>query len=434
MGFRNGKPSKQLTAIPNSLIRDYNLADSTFRLICWVASHDENFDISFTVIEKHLGYKRDKIRNAIKNAEQNDYLVRVQEHNPNNGKFDWQYYIFTNKDDTKLFRDNHSSIGGLSIGGLPIGGLPVGGSSIGGSSTGGSPADGSPTDGQAIGGSSTPYIEKQLKEKQLKEKHIQETPPTQELYVCEETDLEQLNQEKEPISQSLTSLSTKSGSSLQTDNPSCKPTMAADLFDKSEQSNNKPSKPKFQSVEDLLNQVLLDPGIMASDPLPAVYRSEIKLRGWRFPWRTATRDKIYQTCNSALVELIAKERAKWSKCEWQEKIPTVIKSISNLEATKGGLEELLGYWSKVAESVAPQAEESKATNQPIGYYSNRSLDWHKATFCELLDRMDEVGKDKAIAQFSTRYDQQHTGATDNWLDWLKLTQPTMYAYLHPQAA
>ncbi|MFN6453038.1 MAG: helix-turn-helix domain-containing protein [Nostoc sp. EfeVER01] len=111
MGFRNGKPSKQFTAIPNSLIRDHNVTDSTFRLISWVASHDENFDINFTVIEKHLGYKRDKIRNAIKNAEQNDYLVRVQENNPNNGKFDWQYYIFTSKEDTKLFRENHSSIG-----------------------------------------------------------------------------------------------------------------------------------------------------------------------------------------------------------------------------------------------------------------------------------------------------------------------------------
>lgn len=31
MGFRNGKPSKQFTAIPNSLIRDHNLTDSTFR-------------------------------------------------------------------------------------------------------------------------------------------------------------------------------------------------------------------------------------------------------------------------------------------------------------------------------------------------------------------------------------------------------------------
>ncbi|WP_414572323.1 DUF5131 family protein [Nostoc sp. CCY 9925] len=288
-----------------------------------------------------------------------------------------------------------------------------------------------------------------LEENQKEEKHIQETPPTQESCVCEETDLEELNQEYEPISesdseklnhqeepipQSPTSLSTKSESSYQTDQPSCRPTMAGALFDKNEQANNKPSKPKFQSIEDLLNLVLLDSGIMASDPLPAVYRSEIKLRGWHFPWRTATRDKIYQTCDRRLVELIAKERAKWSKCEWQEKIPTVIKSIGNLEATKGGLEELLGYWSKVVESAAPQAEESSKANEPIGYYSNRSLEWHKATFCELLDLGDKVGTDKAIAQFSTRYDQQHTGATNAWLNWLQSNYPQMYAHLYPKAA
>jgi hypothetical protein len=256
--------------------------------------------------------------------------------------------------------------------------------------------------------------------------------PTHES-VCEESEQPgQQNQEKEPIPESSPPLLKKSETSHQTQNPASGSTVSG-LFDNPEQMN-KAKKPKFQSIEDLLNLVLLDPGIMASEPLPAVYRSEIKLRSWRFPWRTATRDKIYQTCDRRLVELIAKERAKWSKCEWTEKIPTVIKSIGNLEATKGGLEELLGYWSKVLEPVTPQTEESKATDRPIGYYSNRSLEWHKATFCELLDLGDKVGADRAIGQFSTRYDQQHTGATDGWLNWLKITHPVMYAYLHPQAA
>ncbi|MBD2457704.1 helix-turn-helix domain-containing protein [Nostoc sp. FACHB-87] len=440
MGFRNGKPSKQFTAIPNNLIRDDNLTDSTFRLICWVASHDENFDISFTVIEKHLGYKRDKIRNAIKNAEQNDYLVRVQEHNPNNGKFDWQYYIFTSKDDTKLFRDNHSSIGRLPIGGSPVDGSSVGGSSIGGLSNDGSPTGGLPNGGLSNVGASTPHIEKQLEENQLEEKHPKKAPPslgappTQEC-VCEETDSYlQPNQEKEPIPESLASLSNQSETSHHTDNPSFRPTTAAGSFEKGEQPNNKPSKPKFQSIEDLLNHILLDPSIMASEPLPAVYKNEIKLRCWRFPWRTNTRDKIYQTCDRRLVELIAKERAGWDKVDWQQKIPTVIKSISNWEVSKAGLEELLVYWSKVTESSTPTFEESQSNDQPIGYYSNRSLDWHKATFSELLDRMDEVGLENAIASFSTRYDQQHPGATEKWLEWLKLTHPSMYAYLHPNAA
>ncbi|MHC5763120.1 hypothetical protein [Nostoc sp.] len=281
-----------------------------------------------------------------------------------------------------------------------------------------------------------------------KEFTLRAVPPKNEC-VCEETNLDlQPNQEEElipessssqsnqeePIPESLTSLSNQSEYEHQTDIPSCRPTIAAGLFDKNEQANKKPSKPRFQSIDDLLNHILLDPGILASEPLPAVYRNEIKLRSWRFPWRTSCRDNIYQTCDRRLVELIAKERAEWDKVNWQQKVPTVIKSISNLEVSKAGLEELLVYWSKVLESSTPQTEQSKANDQPIGYYSNRSLDWHKATFSELLDRMDEVGKDKAIASFSSRYDQQHPGATLKWLDWLKLTHPQMYVYLHPQAA
>ncbi|MBD2536432.1 hypothetical protein H6G97_47015 [Nostoc flagelliforme FACHB-838] len=281
-----------------------------------------------------------------------------------------------------------------------------------------------------------------------KEFTLSAVPPKSEC-VCEETNLDlQPNQEEEPIPESsssqsnqeepipesLTSLSNQSETLHQTDIPSCRPTIAAGLFDKNEQANKKPSKPRFQSIDDLLNHILLDPGILASEPLPAVYRNEIKLRCWRFPWRTSCRDKIYQTCDRRLVELIAKERAEWDKVNWQQKVPTVIKSISNLEVSKAGLEELLVYWSKVLESSTPQTEQSKANDQPIGYYSNRSLDWHKATFSELLDRMDEVGKDKAIASFSSRYDREDVGATLKWLDWLKLTHPSMYAYLHPQAA
>ncbi|MEH2118413.1 hypothetical protein [Nostoc sp.] len=295
------------------------------------------------------------------------------------------------------------------------------------------------------------------------------TPPTLEC-VCEESDLNEQSNQEEPIPESLTSLSNQSETLHQTDIPSCRPTIAMGLFDnefaakncqpccdsrvvntvnqevmkagsfsglgsdKNEQTNNKPSKPRFQSIDDLLNHILLDPSILASESLPAVYRNEIKLRCWRFPWRTSSRDKIYQTCDRRLVELIAKERAEWDKVNWQQKVPTVIKSISNLEVSKAGLEELLVYWSKVLSSSTPQTEESKPNDQPIGYYSNRSLDWHKATFSELLDRMDEVDKDKAIASFSTRYDREDVGATLKWLDWLKLTHPSMYAYLHPQAA
>lgn len=268
----------------------------------------------------------------------------------------------------------------------------------------------------------------------------QSNPPTPSKLEseCDEISFSNSFTQHEPLElpppESLTPLFTKPDSSLQPDKPSCRPTIAAVSFDKAEQSNKTATRSKFQSIGDLINQVLLDPGIMASDPLPAVYKSEIKLRGWRFPWRTPTRDKIYQTCDRRLVELIAKERAKWSGCEWTEKIPTVIKSIGNLEGSKAGLEELMGYWSKVLESDLSVTQESQPDNQPIGYFSNRSLDWHKATFCELLDLADRIGTDHALAQFTTRYDQQHTGATDKWLEWLKLTHPKIYAHLHQQAA
>ncbi len=163
--------------------------------------------------------------------------------------------------------------------------------------------------------------------------------------------------------------------------PSLGATLAAGSFDKAEQLNESLSehspkqkqKPvKFQSIEDLIDHVLLDPGIMASDPLPSVYKNEIKMHSWRFPWRTATRDKIYQTCNSALVELIAKERASWSQVNWEGKIPTVMKSISNMESTKGGLEELMSYWDEVKAQQQKHILHEK-TNAPSTDAKNISL-------------------------------------------------------------
>ncbi|MEJ1930569.1 helix-turn-helix domain-containing protein, partial [Nostoc sp. NIES-2111] len=246
-------------------------------------------------------------------------------------------------------------------------------------------------------------------------------------------ELTSLQNQEQPTPKSLTLLLNKSESLPQTENLSSGSNIPAGSFDKVEQANKQPQK-KFNSVEDLLNQVLLDPGIMASESLPAVYKNEIKLRAWRFPWRTLTRDKVYQTCDRRLVELIAKERAEWDKTNWQQKIPTVLKSIGLCENSKVGLEQLLGYWSQVVKSQNSANPDSKANDEPIGYYSSRSLDWHKGTFNELLDLADRIGQENAIAQFTTRYDQQHTGATANWLNWLEANHPKMYTYLHKQAA
>ncbi|MHC5916078.1 MAG: helix-turn-helix domain-containing protein [Nostoc sp.] len=369
MGFRNGKPSKQFTAIPNSLIRDHNVTDSTFRLISWVASHDENFDINFTVIEKHLGYKRDKIRNAIKNAEQNDYLVRVQENNPNNGKFDWQYYIFTSKEDTKLFRENHSSIGESSIGESSIGGSSIGGSSI--------------------SGSSTPHIEKQLEENKLEEKYIQEAPPTQNAFLTQEScvcETKQLNLEEptpekpsleestpeEPTPQQPTSLRDaartllkKSESLQQTNNPSRGSTIAGGSFEKSEQAN----KPQLtcpyktaQNVKELIDAWLTDPTAMSDDSLPLLVRETIKWNCWVLPWRNGERklNNLYQNFNPIVVDFLAQELATKSKRSAQQEIDHAIAVMNTWEKTKGGWTNLMQRYQQAHSAEIQRLAQQKA--------------------------------------------------------------------------
>ena len=90
-------------------------------------------------------------------------------------------------------------------------------------------------------------------------------PPTPESCVCEKEELD-LTTEKieheEPTPKLSTSLRDAARTLLknskyeqQTDNPSCRPTIAAVSFDKNEQSN-KPKQPKFQSIEDLIDMVL----------------------------------------------------------------------------------------------------------------------------------------------------------------------------------
>ncbi|MCC5611890.1 helix-turn-helix domain-containing protein [Nostoc sp. CHAB 5834] len=371
MGFRNGKPSKQFTAIPNSLIRDHNVTDSTFRLISWVASHDENFDINFTVIEKHLGYKRDKIRNAIKNAEQNDYLVRVQENNPNNGKFDWQYYIFTSKEDTKLFRENHSSIGKSSIGGSSIGGSSIGGLSI--------------------SGSSTPHIEKQLEENKLEEKHIQKAPstqnafPTPESCVCETEQTELTEQPRqpeleEPTPQQSALLLKNSESSQQTDNPSRGSTIAAGSFEKSEQAN----KPQLtcpyktaQNVKELIDAWITDPTAFADDFVPLVVREKIKWNRWVLPWHSGERklNNLYQNFNPIVVDFLAAELATKSKRSAQLEITHAIAVMNTWEKTKGGWTNLMQRYQQALQTEKqPLPQQHTALAHRVKNTTNSSLE------------------------------------------------------------
>lgn len=261
-------PKKHYTPVSNSLIRNPEIDDATFRLICWMTSHTEGWEVNFISLQKALGYGRDKLRKILKTAENQNYLVR-RKIRTEAGLFDFEYHIFKDTEDAIAFRESlpqaELTSDLFSGGGATRGVLTGGGSTGGGSARGGS----------ARGGESTPvYIEEQYKENQKEEKHIQEAPlasppapPTQES-VCENS--EQVLTMKQPdleeptpqLSALLESYSTwgdpktvlsalllkKSESSQQTDNPSCRSTIAAGSFEKVEQPKNEPVVPSSEIV------------------------------------------------------------------------------------------------------------------------------------------------------------------------------------------
>jgi hypothetical protein len=143
MGVKKGvAPNRNFTQIPNDLIRNRDVSDGAFRLICWITSHSEGFDISFSGIRAALGYGRDGLRSIIKNAEDNNYLVRVRTRDEETGQFDWDYHIFAHQQDAIAFRDlvfqqDSTAIDGSSTPGGTIDGSATSGSASGGSPTGG---------------------------------------------------------------------------------------------------------------------------------------------------------------------------------------------------------------------------------------------------------------------------------------------------------
>lgn len=104
-------PATSYSIIPNQLIRNSNISDGAFRLISWVSSHQEGFEISFASIKRFLGYGRDKLRAILKEAEEFNYLIR-RKIRVEGGVFDWEYYVFLDPSKAIAFRE---SIGGKSV-------------------------------------------------------------------------------------------------------------------------------------------------------------------------------------------------------------------------------------------------------------------------------------------------------------------------------
>jgi hypothetical protein len=202
----------------------------------------------------------------------------------------------------------------------------------------------------------------------------------------------------------LTSLSNKSESPHQHENLSCGKNTTPPPFDKVEQPNKSVRQDPFLNNR-TFNPLKNTPKSNASDP-----------------WM-----KTANMPNEEFAQWLFEKRYKHQPG----------KMLADAKAEiRNSFERASDLWDEFLSEKQPTPSTASSDSEfsPIGYYSNRSLDWHKATFNEFLDRVDEVGLDKAIASFSTRYDQQHPDATDTWLGWLKLTHPQMYAYLEQQAA
>ena len=123
---------------------------------------------------------------------------------------------------------------------------------------------------------------------------------------------------------------------------------------------------KWDSVESLIESILVDPYLAATDPIPSVCRSDMRLRGWLFPWRSHERNGLFGTCNPALVEKKARDWAAINKdSEWKNRIQDVLGWVTKKEATKGGLEELMSLWMSIQQKnpSLPQQQTSQQTNE-----------------------------------------------------------------------
>ncbi|MCC5653231.1 helix-turn-helix domain-containing protein [Nostoc sp. XA013] len=200
-----------------------------------------------------------------------------------------------------------------------------------------------------------------------KEFTLNAAPPTQNAFLTQEScvcETEQLNLEKPtPEKPSLekstpqlpASLSKNSESSQQNDNTSCRSTIAAGSFEKSEQSN----KPQLtcpyksaQNVKELIDAWITDPTAFADDFVPLVVREKIKWNRWVLPWHSGQRklNNLYQNFNPIVVDLLAAELATKSKRSAQLEITHAIAVMNTWEKTKGGWTNLMQRYNQALQT------------------------------------------------------------------------------------
>ena len=198
-------------------------------------------------------------------------------------------------------------------------------------------------------------------------------PPTQES-VCEKEELDLTTKEielekpnlEEPTPQQPASLLKNSDSSQQTDNTSCRSTIAAGLFGFTEQPNNKlqltcPYK-TARNVKELIDAWLTDPTAMSDDCVPLLVRDSIKWNRWVLPWRNGERklNNLYQNFNPIVVDFLAQELATKSKRSARQEIDHAIAVMNTWEKTKGGWTNLMQRLSQAQSAETQRLAQQKA--------------------------------------------------------------------------
>ena len=68
---RDNQPFSQ---IPNGIILNPKISNAGFRLMVYLMSHNDGYDLSYRQIEAQTGMKRHAIQNATKNLEELGFL------------------------------------------------------------------------------------------------------------------------------------------------------------------------------------------------------------------------------------------------------------------------------------------------------------------------------------------------------------------------
>lgn len=107
MAILKNKLKSDFSQIPNSMINDERLKDSEFRLLCYLYSKPDNWEVNNTDICKKLGMHRGTLAKYWKSLIEIGYIQRTKNQNKIKGKFASYDYTLILQPDNRVAFDRH---------------------------------------------------------------------------------------------------------------------------------------------------------------------------------------------------------------------------------------------------------------------------------------------------------------------------------------